>query len=457
MTARTAERWPPADILVDYLKDFAQEQDAAGRIVYNSSVAKISRATDTSTGTGTTPASEPFDVTVIDTTEGSAANTRVVRCGAVVNAAGIAVPNIPTTLSGIEHTDGYEDLPETGEGFERQSVAVLGFGNAAFETADALAPYANYVHLMPGRHRELDAHQEHPEATAHTRDDDDDVDTASFANEGIKDLHDFVSWESRYVGNLRAINAGLLDAYLLKSLDGVAAHPTADGVVMVPCSMGLKEKICMFLKDTPVQHRDGTLEATVSPGRFSPHDETAMGLIQELHDLGLVASINPVPHSRSRVSVGLSGATNSKGQPYLASGKIRTDVKDITLFASAITNRSLVDRIAELARRSGTPYPLVYDKVIRALGWKHDLSVYEHGGSKADAKTPQGDAESGRGDAAGAQGTEKGSNVQVRPILQPNGKYAVMTPGYESVNVPGLYIAGTLSHGRDFRRAAGGF
>ena len=39
----------------------------------------------------------------------------------------------------------------TGEPFEGQSVAVLGYGNAAFETANALAPYVNYVHVVPGR------------------------------------------------------------------------------------------------------------------------------------------------------------------------------------------------------------------------------------------------------------------------------------------------------------------
>jgi hypothetical protein len=45
--------------------------------------------------------------------------------------------------------------------------------------------------------------------------------------------HDFVAWESRYVGNLRAINAGLLDAYLLKSLDGFSITPTMDKYLMV--------------------------------------------------------------------------------------------------------------------------------------------------------------------------------------------------------------------------------
>ena len=44
-----------------------------------------------------------------------------------------------------------------------------------------------------------------------------------------------------------------------------------------------------------------------------------------------------------------------------------------------------------------------------------------------------------------------------QPMIQPNSKYAVMDSKYQSVNVPGLYFAGTLSHGKDFRRSAGGF
>ena len=61
----------------------------------------------------------------------------------------------------------YEDLPTTGDSFEQQSILVgalcsdiesrslrlnclslgqvLGAGNSALETADALAPYVNYV------------------------------------------------------------------------------------------------------------------------------------------------------------------------------------------------------------------------------------------------------------------------------------------------------------------------
>jgi hypothetical protein len=41
--------------------------------------------------------------------------------------------------------------------------------------------------------------------------------------------------------------------------------------------------------------------------------------------------------------------------------------------------------------------------------------------------------------------------------MQYNGKYPVMTAEYESANVPGLYFAGTLAHGKDHLKSAGGF
>lgn len=66
----------------------------------------------------------------------------------------------------------------------------------------------------------------------------------------------------RYVGNIRAINAGLLDAYLLKSLDGVAKTPVGEQAVFVKCGQN-KSKICFFLKGP---------DDTVDLGRFSTRD-----------------------------------------------------------------------------------------------------------------------------------------------------------------------------------------
>lgn len=114
----------------------------------------------------------------------------------------------------------YEELPETGKPFEGQRIAVLGSGNAGFETANALAVHAAYVHMWAAR---LPLH-----------------------GVGERDKHDFLAWESRYVGNVRALNVEHLDAYLLNSLD-IAGGGTAvlNDPLIVPCGTGRKLR-CLF-------------------------------------------------------------------------------------------------------------------------------------------------------------------------------------------------------------------
>ncbi|HEX4786925.1 MAG TPA: NAD(P)-binding domain-containing protein [Actinospica sp.] len=46
---------------------------------------------------------------------------------------------------------------------------------------------------------------------------------------------------------------------------------------------------------------------------------------------------------------------------------------------------------------------------------------------------------------------------ECRPELVINERFAELTAGYESVNVPGLYFAGTLMQQRDFKKATSGF
>ena len=43
MTERTKDRWPAADILVEYLKDYAKAQEADGKIQFNTTVRGIRR------------------------------------------------------------------------------------------------------------------------------------------------------------------------------------------------------------------------------------------------------------------------------------------------------------------------------------------------------------------------------------------------------------------------------
>jgi thioredoxin reductase len=54
-------------------------------------------------------------------------------------------------MRGIELTEGYENLAPNGEGFAGQNVAIFGLGNAAFEAANSITEYANFVHMWPTR------------------------------------------------------------------------------------------------------------------------------------------------------------------------------------------------------------------------------------------------------------------------------------------------------------------
>jgi hypothetical protein len=77
-------------------------------------------------------------------------------------------------------------------------VAIIGLGNAAFETAMAAEDYASFVHFFYAHHGR--------------------------SGWGWPQL----SWETRYVGSPRAARLKPLDAYLLKSLDGFVPRSHVD-------------------------------------------------------------------------------------------------------------------------------------------------------------------------------------------------------------------------------------
>ena len=377
------------------VRSFAKVQEDAGKIFYNAAVTKIS-ARWTASPPGTKEPKGRFldkdgkmkekpqspkeakrhrfavKVTLAD---GADQTEERVLCKTIVMSTGLSKPNAPSTVVGIEHAIGYEDLPETGRPFERQSVLVLGLGNAAFETANELSTYTNFVHVIPGR--------------------------LSADTTAAEDPHSLVSWESRYVGNVRAINAGLFDSYLLKSLDGVAASPDAQGAIMAKCgpeSETEESKICVFVKTD-----NGN---TVHAGRYSTRDADAVALAREVERLGLGYSA-PVDTSGSRIWLGVSGRGPARGaevngggggggqmgdaqqqQQQLNTGTLQKHalgegdmaVQSMFLFVEAdalVHNASLTTKVMELARRGGTPHPLVYDKVIRCLGWKHGTDFYD--------------------------------------------------------------------------------
>ncbi|MGI8646938.1 MAG: NAD(P)-binding domain-containing protein [Mycobacteriales bacterium] len=148
--------WPEANDMVRYLTDFVVRQQL--HIRYNARVRSIETA----------PSGE-FTVTLNN------ADTLTAR--RVVVATGMA-PYVPA-IPGIEHADSYENMSIDPNEFANLRVLIIGKGNSAFETADLLMPVAHAIHM----------------ASPNT----------------VK-----LAWNSHYVGNLRAINNGLIDTYQLK-------------------------------------------------------------------------------------------------------------------------------------------------------------------------------------------------------------------------------------------------
>ncbi|KAK3091462.1 hypothetical protein FSP39_019980 [Pinctada imbricata] len=163
------EMFPHADVLLKYLHDYTTKLGL--NVQYNTEVRDIHRS----------PANHSTDQNLYHMHD---VNGNHYTCSKLIVATGIAEPNVPDNVPGIDYAVGYEDVSIDPDDFEGQSVLVLGRGNAAFETADAIYGATNLIHMV-GRSRVR------------------------------------LAWATHYVGDLRAVNNGLLDTYQLKSLDGV--------------------------------------------------------------------------------------------------------------------------------------------------------------------------------------------------------------------------------------------
>ncbi|MEU4238362.1 NAD(P)-binding domain-containing protein [Actinoplanes sp. NPDC026619] len=252
----SSEYFPAADDLVRYLGDVA----SGLRIRFDTRVTSVSRRSDL------------FEV---------AAGSFVCTARRVIVATGVSrlhIPNIP----GIALVESYDTVSTDPADFVNQRVLIIGKGNSAFETADALIPTAAVIHVA-GPH-------------------------------SIK-----LSWQTHYVGHLRAVNNNFLDTYQLKSQNAVL-----DGTIL------------------DIAERDG--------GGFRVRFQYA--------------------------------------------------------------------RTAEKIRE------LEYDRIIACTGFAFDAAIFD---------------------------------ASCRPALAINDRFPEQTPAFESVNVPGLYFAGTITQQRDFKKSTNGF
>ncbi|GAB2838206.1 NAD(P)-binding domain-containing protein [Lentzea nigeriaca] len=171
-TGYTPRYFPHADDMVRYLGDFAVKNDLPIR--YDTTVVSVGR---------------PDDFVVRDR------HGVTYRARRVIVATGVSKPYVPE-IDGVEHAEAYYDVSVDPADFVNQKVLIVGRGNSAFETADALVETASVIHVAgPG---------------------------------SLK-----LAWQTHFVGHLRAVNNNFLDTYQLKSqnavLDGHIAGIRRDG------------------------------------------------------------------------------------------------------------------------------------------------------------------------------------------------------------------------------------
>jgi thioredoxin reductase len=161
VTRYTERYFPPAEVLVRYLADFAEA--FALRIRYGTRAVEVARAA--------------HGFTVADQT-GNAYRARY-----VIVATGVGQPYI-APIPGIEHAEQYATVSVEPRDFLDQRVLIVGKGNSAMETADNLIETAAVIHVA-----------------------------------GPSSLR--MAWKTHYVGHLRAVNNNFLDTYQLKSQNAV--------------------------------------------------------------------------------------------------------------------------------------------------------------------------------------------------------------------------------------------
>ncbi|XP_027729225.1 FAD-dependent oxidoreductase domain-containing protein 2 [Vombatus ursinus] len=186
--------FPHADDMVRYLGDFADRLSL--RVRYNTAIVHVTLSKNPHAWNG--------HFFILTDQRGHS-----YQCSVLFVATGVSVPN-EIDFPGSEYVEGYESVSVDPEDFVGQSVLILGRGNSAFETAENILGYTNFIHMV-GRSR-------------------------------IR-----LSWATHYVGDLRAVNNGLLDTYQLKSLDGLLETDLKDLAIVKDSKGRLRITLPVFM------------------------------------------------------------------------------------------------------------------------------------------------------------------------------------------------------------------
>ena len=171
-TTYTERYFPPADLMAEYLADFAGKTGV--RIRYGAQVDHVAKADD------------------VFTVRAGDQNWQARRLIVATGVSRTYRPDIP----GLELAEGYDTMSVDPRDYLDQRVLILGKGNSAFETAENLMETTTLIHVA-----------------------------------GPSSVR--MAWRTHYVGHLRAVNNNFLDTYQLKSanaiLDGTIRRIERDG------------------------------------------------------------------------------------------------------------------------------------------------------------------------------------------------------------------------------------
>jgi len=350
VTQRSKALFPHADVLTEYLSDFAEEQQAA--IQYGVAVTKVSR-----------PSAEQNGMFMLELAGLQTGSVAAVHCREVILASGLWTPRgAESAVDGSAYTDGYENVEESGEAYEGKSVMVMGLGNAALETAQELQKYTAEVHVV-GRPRPL------PEG-----------------GEGVR-----FAYQTHYVGDIRAGRVTILDTYLLKSLDTFAFDNFFGNarLVVIPC----QQRLCVWrvAKDDCVGKKCKTLHdhggqnltyklpvAAFRKGsdvhrhleKLLQQHATKHWMFEELllDDYDDDGKDTPAKRKQRRDQLGIDGAVFSADK-YMELSVTSTILRERPELANEIAP------IRALESRDHIRYPM--DNIIRCFGWAMDTSIFD--------------------------------------------------------------------------------
>ena len=494
----TDEYWVPADTVVSYLGAFSKPQEQAGRIRYCHEVQEVrslsggsateSCGTDAGGGEAAKTPAPRFSLTVTAAVPcGDELNDAVLRtrfssneslrgsplpaastssstfcCRVLVMAHGMSVPNVPTdwiaglAQQSVDYADLDQVLPEGSSGAQGKSVLVLGAGNAAYETVDNLRNWASDLQI------------------------------------GARRVADSLARDTKYVGGIRGRRSTILDAFHLKSYEGITRLADDGGYedqpavveaarernitryALVPCGRGRA-------RGADIGEPPPLAAEQQSPG-WSEHEAGAATCIVErdLRDgeviLGAWDSANRLMKRAAKLIPGFRRKASPPkylqrwyaelgvAAPTIATAPLQSLVGNNSTSALRLLLPALLeatDGVTALASPGDMRKP--WDLIIRHLGWRMDLGPLRRGGLDVEMM----DVKEARvyTDGRGAYKVEKTQAVKAGEPLSSSrpsrysGQYPRLDSRYQSSSVPHLFFAGAASHGSDRYRygSPGGF